>query len=165
MDVPASNVALRPVEPGDEGFLYRVYASTRQEELSLVSWDEAQKEAFLRMQFDAQARHYRERYPGAAFQVVLSGGCPTGRLYVARWPGEIRIVDIAILPEHRGTGIGTSLLESLIAESEHIGKPISTTSNSSTRRYASTSGSAFAKRPIRASTSLWSDRSEPGSLR
>jgi ribosomal protein S18 acetylase RimI-like enzyme len=119
------NVTLRPVEPGDEEFLYRVYASMREAELAQTGWDEAQKESFLRMQFDAQSRYYREHYAEAKFSVILADGRPAGRLYVARWPEEIRIVDIALLPEHRGAGIGTSLLRDLISESEESGKPLS----------------------------------------
>lgn len=122
---PVSSVVLRPVEPGDEPFLYQLYASSRQEELAPVPWAEAQKDAFLWMQFAAQHRHYSEHYSEAAFQIVLVDGEPAGRLYVARWPDEIRIVDIALLPKHRNAGIGTSLLEDLITESEHIGKPLS----------------------------------------
>jgi hypothetical protein len=34
-------------------------AYTREAELALVSWDETQKEAFLRMQVDARHRSYR----------------------------------------------------------------------------------------------------------
>ncbi|HET7270467.1 MAG TPA: GNAT family N-acetyltransferase [Rubrobacter sp.] len=119
------DLTLRPVEPGDEAFLYRVYASTREEELARTGWDETQKAAFLRMQFDAQSNYYEEHYRGAAFSVILSGGHPAGRLYVARWPEEIRIVDIALLPGHRGMGIGTRLLKDLISESEESGKPLS----------------------------------------
>jgi ribosomal protein S18 acetylase RimI-like enzyme len=119
------NVALRPVEPGDEAFLYRVYASTREEELARTGWDETQKTAFLRMQFDAQSRYYKEHYPGAEFSVILSSGHPAGRLYVARLPEEIRLVDIALLPEHRGMGIGTRLLNDLISESEESGRLLS----------------------------------------
>ncbi|HEX6939117.1 MAG TPA: GNAT family N-acetyltransferase, partial [Longimicrobiales bacterium] len=33
--------------------------------------------------------------------------------------------DIALLPEHRGRGIGTALLEALIAEADAAGKPVS----------------------------------------
>jgi ribosomal protein S18 acetylase RimI-like enzyme len=44
---------------------------------------------------------------------------------VARWPEEIRIVDIALLPEYRGMRIGTRLLRALISESEESGKPLS----------------------------------------
>ena len=118
-------MTLRPVEPGDEEFLYRVYASTREEELAQTGWDETQKAAFLRMQFDAQSSYYHEHYQEATFHVILSGDRPVGRLYVARWPEEIRIVDIAILPGHRGMGIGTRLLRDLISESEESGKPLS----------------------------------------
>lgn len=126
--VPATQlkrVTLRPVEPGDEEFLYQVYASTRREELARTGWDEEQKATFLRMQFDAQSRYYRENYAEAGFSVVLSNGLPAGRLYVAWWPEEIRIMDVALSPEYRGAGIGTKLLEDLISESEASGKPLS----------------------------------------
>ena len=118
-------ITLRPIQPGDEEFLYRVYASTREAELALVDWDAAQKEAFLRMQFAAQHAYYQEHYADAAFQVILADGRPAGRLYVARWPDEIRIVDIALLPEHRNAGIGTALLRELLAEGTRAGKPVS----------------------------------------
>jgi GNAT superfamily N-acetyltransferase len=118
-------VTLRPVEPDDEEFLYRVYASTRQEELAQTNWSEPQKETFLRQQFEAQSHYYREYYPEATFDVILTDDQPAGRLYVARWPEEIRIVDIALLPEHRGMGIGAHLLNALISESEESGKTLS----------------------------------------
>lgn len=120
-----NRVALRSVEPGDGEFLYRVYASTRREELAQTGWSEEQKAFFLRMQFDAQSRYYREQYEDAAFSVILEDESPAGRLYVARWPEEIRIVDIALLPEHRNAGIGGGLIESLISESESSGRPLS----------------------------------------
>jgi ribosomal protein S18 acetylase RimI-like enzyme len=101
-----------------------VYASTRVEELAVVDWDDAQKETFLRAQFDAQDAWYREAYAQASFDVVLFDGEPAGRLYVHRGPSEIRIVDIALVPEHRGGGIGTSLLEELAAEADAAGKSL-----------------------------------------
>jgi ribosomal protein S18 acetylase RimI-like enzyme len=117
-------LTLRPVGPRDEEFLYRVYAGTRVEELAVVPWDEAQKEAFLRLQFDAQSRWYREHYARATYEVVLVDGEPAGRLYLHRGETEIRIVDIALLPEHRGTGVGTSLLSDLLAEADAVGKRV-----------------------------------------
>lgn len=121
----AESITLRPASAGDEGFLYQVYASTRQEELAPLPWTEAQKAAFLRMQFDAQARHYHEHYPDAAFLVIVRDGRPAGRLYVHRQRQGIRIIDIALLPEHRRAGIGTALLEELLAEGDRQGKPVS----------------------------------------
>jgi ribosomal protein S18 acetylase RimI-like enzyme len=115
-------VTLRPQGPEDEGFLYQLYASTRDGEMAVVPWDASQREAFLRMQFDLQTLHYRRYYPDADFQVVLSGGRPVGRLYVHRGEEEIRIVDIALLPECRGAGIGGGLIRDVQAEAGRTGK-------------------------------------------
>jgi ribosomal protein S18 acetylase RimI-like enzyme len=119
-----NGVALRPVEPGDGELLFSVYASTRADELAAVPWKDREKEAFLRAQFDAQDRWYREHYAGASFDVVLIGGEPGGRLYVYRGAAELRIVDIALLPERRGRGVGTALLRDLIAEADAAGKRV-----------------------------------------
>ena len=117
-------VELRPVGPGDEELLRRVYASTREQELAVVPWDDSTKDAFLRAQFDAQDRWYREHYAEASYEVVLIDGEPGGRLYVHRGEHEIRIVDIALLPEHRGNGVGTSLLRDVLAEADAAGKRV-----------------------------------------
>jgi ribosomal protein S18 acetylase RimI-like enzyme len=113
------------VAAGDEPFLLRVYAGTRAEELAPVPWTEEQKAAFVAQQFAAQTAHYAQHYAGMTAHVILIGGEPAGRLLVARWAKEIRIVDIAILPELRGTGAGSALLEDLLAEGAAAGKRVS----------------------------------------
>jgi len=118
-------LSLREAGADDREFLYRVYASTREEELAIVGWDAEQVESFLRMQFEAQDRFYREHYEGTSFAVIECDGEPAGRLYLARWPDEIRIMDIALLPEYRGRGIGTVLLTEVIGEAERGGKRVS----------------------------------------
>lgn len=119
-----SAVTFRPIRPEDEEFLAALYASTREEELAPVPWSAEQKAAFLRMQFDAQHQHYRQHYPDARFDLVLAGGEPIGRLYVDRWPAEIRLIDIALVPAWRNRGIGGELLRELMAEAEAAGKPL-----------------------------------------
>jgi ribosomal protein S18 acetylase RimI-like enzyme len=118
-------VNLRPARAGDDELLRRVYASVREDELAAVRWSAAEKDAFLRHQFDAQDTHYREHYEGATFDVIEVDGEPVGRLYVARWAEEIRIMDIALLPEHRGRGIGTHILRGLLEEASLTGKRVS----------------------------------------
>jgi RimJ/RimL family protein N-acetyltransferase len=120
-----ARVTLRPVTPEDEQFLYEVYQSTRAEEMALVPWDAAQREAFLRMQFNAQQTHYSTYYTGTAHDIILHGARPVGRLYVAREEDGIRILDITILPEYRNQGIGTPLIKDLMAEAARAGKPLS----------------------------------------
>jgi GNAT superfamily N-acetyltransferase len=117
-------ICLRAITPEDDAFLARVYASTRADELAVTGWNEEQKALFCRRQFDAQSAHYSANYPGASFQVIERDGRPIGRLYVARWEKEIRIVDITLLPESRGTGIGTRLLRDLQDEARSSGKSL-----------------------------------------
>ena len=120
----AAAIALRPIGPDDRSFLLAVYASTRELELAAVEWDAAQKTAFVQMQFDAQHAYYQEHYAGAAFDIILVNGQPAGRLYVAHEEDEIRIVDIALLPEHCNGGVGTTLLRGLQSEAAAAGKPL-----------------------------------------
>jgi ribosomal protein S18 acetylase RimI-like enzyme len=117
-------ILLRPVEPADMLFLLEVYHGTREDELALTDWDDVQKRAFVEQQFRAQDRYYRANYANATYQVILVDGLPAGRLYIARWPDEIRIMDIALLPGFRGRGIGTHLLEELRLEAVTAGKPL-----------------------------------------
>jgi ribosomal protein S18 acetylase RimI-like enzyme len=116
--------SLRLETPADREFFFRVYAGTREDELAQVDWDDAQKQAFLRMQFEAQDRYYRENYPGYEFQVIQVGDQPAGRLYLHRRPDEIRIMDIALLPDYRRQGIGTRVLRALQAEAQDRALPV-----------------------------------------
>ena len=117
-------IGLRRIGDADLPFLARVYASTREEELAVTGWNEAEKEGFLQMQFEAQHKYYRENYLGADFLVILKGEDPIGRLYLARWKEEVRIVDIALLPAFRNEGAGSGLMESILVEAEEEAKRV-----------------------------------------
>jgi ribosomal protein S18 acetylase RimI-like enzyme len=114
-------LSLRPATAADRDFLAALYASTREEELAAAPFTAEERAAFLDQQFEAQALHYERNYRDTSHDVVLVDGEPAGRLIVGRWPEEVRIVDIALLPERRGRGIGERLLRSVIAEAEQRG--------------------------------------------
>lgn len=120
----ANAIQLRRICDDDREFLFRVYASTRAEELQQVPWDEQAKHNFLASQFGAQHRYYQQRFPHAEFQVILQEGEPAGRLYVDRRNDEIRIIDIALLPEFQRGGIGSELLKALLAEAAAAQLPV-----------------------------------------
>lgn len=117
-------VSFRPVTDEDDEFLFSVYASSRAEEMALVPWNEEQKRAFLLSQFEAQKLYYLEKYPDASYQVVLLDREPIGRLYVARLPDQIRIIDLTLRTEHRGKGIGGPIARDLMKEAARAGKPV-----------------------------------------
>ena len=121
----APDITFRPITSEDTDFLYTVYAKTRTEELAVVDWTESQKDAFLRAQFNAQHQAYQETYRGGDFLVILMNDRPIGRLYLARWEQEIRIIDIALLPEYRNAGIGSAILNNILAEGTRGGRRVS----------------------------------------
>lgn len=91
------------------------------EELASLPWSDEQRQAFLAQQFHAQSVHYAANFADASFDVVLVDGDRAGRMIVARREGELKLVDIALLPEHRGRGIGTRLLQPLLDEADASG--------------------------------------------
>jgi ribosomal protein S18 acetylase RimI-like enzyme len=101
-----------------------VYASTRQEEVAATGWPQEQIDAFLEMQFEAQYSFYHDNYHDTEWDVIEVDGQPAGRLYVSRWPEQIRIVDIALVPEFRGRGVGTKLITELLEEGGASGRPV-----------------------------------------
>jgi len=117
-------IEARPASPEDHAFLFELYASTRREELAAWGWDPAQQNAFLQMQFLAQTRAYEGQYSGAEHRILWQGGQRMGRTLVARSESEIHLVDIALLPEFRGQGHGTTVLRELQAEAAATGKPL-----------------------------------------
>lgn len=118
------SVTLRPIEEADLDFLRRLYGTTRANEMDSLDWTDEQKDEFIRFQFAAQHTYYQEQFPTASFDVVLADGEPIGRLYVDRREDEIRLIDIALLPENRRGGIGGDLMRSVLGEAEAAGLPV-----------------------------------------
>ena len=118
-------ITFRPETDDDVEFLYRLYASTREDELKNVEWSDEQREIFLRQQFNAQRTHYHGNYEGAEYRLILENGTPIGRLYLHGRPDDLRVMDIALLPEHRGRGIGGILMKELLDENAAAGRAVS----------------------------------------
>ena len=127
----APDLRLRFELPSDEAFLMRLFASTRSAELAILRGPTGEsgglspaQEVFLRVQVRAQTLGYKAAYPQAVWQIVLVGEEPVGRLIVDRGGDAIQLVDIAFLAEHRGRGLGTALLTSLLDEAAKEGRRV-----------------------------------------
>ena len=118
------NVSLRPVTADDKEFLVSVYAGTRARELAQVQWEEGQKEAFVRWQFEMQQKEYETRFPDARYEVILVDGVPAGRIWVGSDDQQIRLLDIAVMEEFQNRGVGTILLRRLMDEATQANKPL-----------------------------------------
>lgn len=118
------SVTYRKVTGADDEFLYQIYAPTREAELEQTNWSDEEKEAFCRMQHQAQSTHYFTHYKGARFDIILIDDEPAGRLYVASWDKEIRIIDIALLPEFQKQGVGASILREILLQGRLEGRKV-----------------------------------------
>ena len=117
-------LSLRREQPGDEPFLFEVYAGTRAEELALTNWDDNTRRQFLDQQFAAMRRGYAQMYPDGEFLIVSLGSERVGRMVIHRAAEAIRVVDLALLPAHRNRGIGTILMRQVCGEAASTGKPV-----------------------------------------
>jgi ribosomal protein S18 acetylase RimI-like enzyme len=117
-------VTLRAATPRDYDFMRLLYHSTRAEELAQFPFDERQKVAFLDQQFAAQYQHYGIHYPTCERNIIEHDGEPVGRLWIDEWKDQIRLVDIALVPQWRGSGIGTRLLREVLERGRRAGKPV-----------------------------------------
>lgn len=118
------NISRRPVRPDDQEFQFRLYSSTRQEEIAAFGWSREQQEAFLRMQFAAQKNWYSTAYPQAAWEIVELEQIPVGRMIVSRGKDSFTLVDITLVSEHRGEGIGTALVRELLQRGSAESVPV-----------------------------------------
>ena len=102
-----------------------MYASTRQEELAVTGWPQAEIDAFLGQQFEAQHRYYMAHFGDADYDVILGEGKEAiGRLYLDERDDEWRIIDIALLPAWRGQGIGGQIVQDVIDAAQADGKAV-----------------------------------------
>lgn len=106
-------------------FLYKVYESTRWQEVQQAPWNDEQRREFLKMQFQAQHQHYQQHYAEAEYQIIEIDDLAAGRLYLDDREDEIRIVDIALLPEYRNTGVGTEILKGILEQAKIKAVPVS----------------------------------------
>jgi GNAT superfamily N-acetyltransferase len=123
----ASGLTFRAEADDDLPFLRHLYASTRAEELSVTGWTDAQKLAFTDSQFDLQRHHYRTYYPRTEWNVLENHGTPIGRLYLQCRITTFLVIDIALLPEWRGRGLGTELMQWICTLARAAGKSVTVT--------------------------------------
>ncbi len=117
-------VILRMVQQADHGFLCKLYDATRGEELRIGGFGGQALDMLLPLQFEAERQYFLRRFPCAEHAIIEGPHGSRGRWYVHRTTQEIRLVDISLLPDARGQGIGGSLLRRLQAESERSGLPL-----------------------------------------
>jgi ribosomal protein S18 acetylase RimI-like enzyme len=120
----ANSISLRPAAPEDAAFLLALFKSSRGDDLRGLGWEEDRISEFLAMQHEAQQRFHTNEYKKPIDQIILLHSEPVGRLIFESREHEIRCVDIALLPEHRNSGIGGHLIRNLQTEAKRQRKAL-----------------------------------------
>lgn len=125
--VPAnqSDIIIRDAADEDAPFFENLYFQTRRDEFAALGWDENQLRMFLKMQFNLQTQGYLMQFPNARISVIESGETAVGRLLTDDTDAEeIRLIDIAVLPESRSRGVGSFVMSALETQARQANKSI-----------------------------------------
>ena len=112
------------MEASDESFLFQLFTGTQGQQFYLLALEPAQRDALVRMQFEAQRMSYRQQYPDSEHFLILADEQPAGRFWVNEGAEEINVIDIVLTPSYRGRGIGTELLKRVIGKADEAGKAV-----------------------------------------
>lgn len=126
-DFEFSALTQRPVTKADNRFVRDLYCTSRDYEIKNVPWPQAQLTAFLKEQYALQKKHWDKTYPKADRKLILFQGQPIGRLYTDfdRQRKRLHLIDITLLREYRGFGIGAHMVRQLMSFADEKKAPLS----------------------------------------
>lgn len=114
------NLFLRPANSADEDFLKDLFTDARRDDFEAAGLPFEQVKLLLGMQYAAQKQSYEAAFPNAKHEIIEFEGEKAGRLLTAQNEAETHLVDISILRNFRGRGIGSYFLEKLKKENSAV---------------------------------------------
>lgn len=112
----------RTMTDADVTFVRRLLLQVVADELGAAAWPEALREPLLEMQYRARKQGRQTDFPDVDQEILLLDGECAGWSVVARSDGEVRLVDVAVLPEFRRRGIATEFIRRLMDEAGRSGR-------------------------------------------
>ncbi len=112
-------LALRPALPDDDEFFQELFRSTRRY-LYQIALPESSIDNLVQQQYRLQQTSFAHHSPDACHLVILLSKLPIGKVIIDRTQSSFHIIDLAIVPERRGQGIGTAVLRAIQAAAEKI---------------------------------------------
>lgn len=125
--VGARAITLRPAESRDAPMSLRIFSESHCAGFELLALQPAALAGLVGMQFQARQAQYRA-YPGAVEYLICQGTGPDSEVLGGCWlsdTGEqLRVLDIAVLAEHRRRGVARTVLTALCRQAAAAGKPV-----------------------------------------
>jgi len=114
----------RTETPHDEPFIRRLVEQTIAEELGADTWPEPLRTSVVRLQYDARRSAARAASGAVTSEIITADGEDAGWLLTADLPAELRIVEIMILPQRRGRGLGSAAIDRVLDRAGRDHKPV-----------------------------------------
>lgn len=116
LDLP-TGLHVRPSLASDKAFLETLYKSVRKD-LEEMDGSPEYIDYVKEQQHDAQTEGYGDLFPNAMYFVIEYHRTAVGRVTLDFGDTEIRIVDLSLIKQARGKGLGTGVIRSFIACAE-----------------------------------------------
>lgn len=113
--MPPPPFTLRTVTAKDYLWLWHLKRLTMRPyvEQTWGSWDDVAQERFFRQHFSADT-----------IQIIVAGERDAGLLNIEREPRELFLANIQIHPDFQGRGLGSAVVESVLASAATLGLPV-----------------------------------------
>jgi ribosomal protein S18 acetylase RimI-like enzyme len=112
---PPAEVSRRRETAADAAFRFALFCQSRAPGEDLAGLDAGLAAPLMRHQFAGQDATLRAAFPYARRDIVEVDGAPVGRIVVDESAHAWTVVDIAILADWRGRGLGARLLTEVMA--------------------------------------------------
>jgi GNAT superfamily N-acetyltransferase len=127
---PTPAFTRRPEGPGDALFLLQLMTDVIAAELGVGAWPEAIRNHLLGIQAQSRCNSRRAVNPNSHSKILQCGGVDIGWMLTTTGDDFLWLVEIAVVPEFQGRGIGSAAIRELIAR----GKPVRLHVNSTNTR-------------------------------
>lgn len=108
------NLSLTPATEADREFLFELHRATMREHIERTwGWDEAWQQA-----------DFERRFQTGIIRIITVSGERAGAVELAGDDRELFIANIQVTPAQQGRGIGTRVLELMIAQASKQGRDV-----------------------------------------
>lgn len=110
----------------DGDFLFALFATSQDHLIGVVPPGPA-FDQLVRMQYEAQRRAYLAQWGDEDAMVIEEDGNPIGRIWLHQGDKELRVLDVILMPETRGRGLGGALIAALCQQAAESGRRVGLT--------------------------------------
>lgn len=120
----AGNLGLRLEQPNDKSFIAALLREVRPE-LEQISPDKDAVDYVYQQQFEARSWGYGVQFPDAWHMIIEQSGDPIGLLVLDINEQRARVVDVAVIPQMQGQGVGEKVFAGVQQTAEQMALPLS----------------------------------------